>query len=498
MDDTRLAPILGVAELRAVEARHAGDGLMERAGAAAAGVAQAMLASSRGGAIVVLAGPGNNGGDGFVLARILRRGYHDVQLVFRGDPARLPADARAAHAAFASEGGTTIAEPRAHAPALVIDALYGIGLARPLDGADAKLVDWANARGAPILALDVPTGLDAWSGALHGPAIRASATATFIALKPGLLTGEGPDTAGAVSVHTLGLDADLAHARGRRLDWATLGATVCDRLGRTRRNVHKGTFGTVGIVGGATGMTGAPILAGRAAMRVGAGKVRIGFVASSHPHVDWAAPELMLGSVAQALGGASALVAGPGMGTGDASANALRRAIDASVPLVLDADALNLVAASTSLRESVASRGASTLATPHPAEAARLLGTSTADVQRDRLAAAASLAQSLRAHVVLKGAGSVLAHPDDRYDVNASGNPGLAAAGSGDVLAGMLGALLAQGLDAATALRVGVCLHGAAADRLVAQGVGPIGIAASELADAARDLLNRHTTPTSD
>jgi hydroxyethylthiazole kinase-like uncharacterized protein yjeF len=237
-------------------------------------------------------------------------------------------------------------------------------------------------------------------------------------------------------------------------------------------------------------MTGAPILAARAAVRTGAGKVRVGFVADGHPTVDWLAPELMLGDVAQAIDGASAIVAGPGMGRDDTSANALRRAIERDVPLVLDADALNLVAASASLVEVVRARSGATLATPHPAEAARVLGSSTDDVQRDRLAAAHALAQRLGASVVLKGAGSVIVHVDGRYDVNATGNPALASAGSGDVLAGMLGALLAQGLDAAAALRVAVCLHGAAADRLVARGVGPIGVGASELADAARELLN--------
>jgi hydroxyethylthiazole kinase-like uncharacterized protein yjeF len=490
MDDTILAPILDLAELRALEARHAGDGLMERAGAAAAAVAQAMLAGSRGGRVVVLAGRGNNGGDGFVVARLLRASYHDVDVVFRGDPAKLPAAARAAHRAFGAAGGTTIGDPSAGAPALIVDALYGVGLARPIEGDDAAIVEWANACAAPVLALDVPSGLDAQSGGLRGIAIRATATATFIALKPGLLMNDGPDTAGVVTVHPLGLDKALADARGRRLDWPLVNALIGDKLARTRRNVHKGTFGTLGIVGGAPGMVGAAILAGRAAMRAGAGKVRIGFVGSV-PSFDPNAPELMLGAVAPAVDGATAIVAGPGMGTDDAAANALRHAIDASVPIVLDADALNLVAASASLREAVAARRSPTIATPHPAEAARLLTRTTADVQRDRVGTAESLSRALRAHVVLKGLGSVLAHPDGRYDVNASGNPALASAGSGDVLAGIVGALLAQGLAPDLALRAGVCLHGAAADRLVERGVGPIGVGASEIADAARDLLNR-------
>ena len=491
MDDSRLAPILRVAELRALEARHANAGLMERAGAAAATVAQAMLASSPGGTVVVLAGPGNNGGDGFVVARLLRAAFHDVEVVFRGDRAKLPDDARAAFGAFHAAGGTTATEPRTAAPSLVVDALYGVGLSRPITGDDASLVTWANARRVPILALDVPSGLDAGSGALHAPAIRATATATFIALKPGLLTGEGPDLAGVVTVHTLGLDGELANANGRRLDWPAVDALIGEALARTRRNVHKGTFGTVGIVGGAPGMAGAAILAGRAASRTGAGKVRIGFVAPDPPAFDAATPELMLGGIGPAIEGATALVVGPGLGTSDDSANALRRAIDAAVPLVLDADALNLVGASASLRDAVKARRAPTLVTPHPAEASRLLGASTADVQRDRVASAAALATLLNAHVVLKGAGSVLAHPDGRFDINASGNPALASGGSGDVLAGMVGAFLAQGVAPGDALRLAVCLHGAAADRLVARGVGPIGVAASELADSARALLNR-------
>ena len=490
MDRAALDAILTVDEVRAVEREHAGADLMERAGIAGARLAAAM-ASERAGPIVVLAGPGNNGGDGFVVARELRRAYFDVAVVFRGDPARLPADARAAHAAWIAAGGTTVADPPAGAGALVVDALFGIGLTRAIDGGYAALVDWANANRAPVLALDVPSGLDADRGNATGPAVRAAATATFIAWKPGLLTGDGLDLAGATSVHPLGLDVGALATAGRRLVWTALDERRPAVFTRARRNVHKGTYGTLAIVGGAHAMTGAPILAGRAASRTGAGKTRVGFVATPHPDVDPVAPELMLSSATHAIDGADAIVAGPGLGTTDASANALRRAIGAGVPIVLDADALNLVSASLSLAEAVVRRPASTLATPHPAEAARLLGTTTAIVQRDRLAAARAIAKRLNAHVVLKGAGSVLAHPDGAWEVNASGNAALASAGSGDVLAGIAGALLAQGLDAADALRYAVCLHGAAADRLVSRGVGPVGVGASELADAARALINR-------
>ncbi len=279
--------------------------------------------------------------------------------------------------------------------------------------------------------------------------------------------------------------------RGHRLTWSALAGDLPDVLRRRARNVHKGSFGTLGIVGGADGMVGAPLLAGRAALHAGAGKVWVGFAAVQRPAVDWGQPELMLRDAENVVGaGADALVCGPGLATGEAAARLVARAVAGSAPLVLDADALNLVAANPALAAAVAGRTAPTLATPHPAEAARLLGTTTGGVQANRLAAALTLATTLNAAVVLKGAGSVLAYADGSFDINASGNQGLASAGTGDVLAGFAGAFLAQGLDARTALRYAVCLHGAAADACVAAARGPLGLTAAELAPAARALLN--------
>ena len=487
-----LLPVCRTADLRAVEAAARGAPLMERAGHAAARVAQAMT-GDRGGTVLVLAGPGNNGGDAFVVARWLRAWFHDVAVVFRADPAQLPADAAAAWRSYGESGGTTVAAiPRGWCGPLVIDGLFGIGLARPLSAQYAALVEQANALPAPILALDVPSGLSADTGARLGPTIRATATATFIALKPGLLTGDGVDACGELSVHPLELDPEaLAPALGHRLDWATLAAALPPPLSRRERNVHKGTFGTLAVIGGAEGMVGAPLLAGRAALKLGAGKVWVGFAAPEHPAVDWGAPELMLRGAAAALAaGPDALVAGPGLGADPNAADLLARALQTAVPAVLDADALNLVALHPPLRRMLAARAAPTVLTPHPAEAARLLATDTPSIQRDRLGAALTLALELKVHVVLKGAGSVLAHPDGSWDINASGNCALATAGSGDVLAGHVGALLAQGLDAKTALRYAVCLHGAAADALVGAGTGPLGVVASELPDAARALVN--------
>ncbi len=488
----RLLPILRARDLRRAEEAARGQPLMERAGTAAADVARNMP-GAHDGSVLVLAGPGNNGGDAFVVARCLRRAFFDVVVVFRGDQAKLPPDAGDAYRAFVAAGGTTVADfPDRWHGALIVDGLFGIGLARALSADYATLVRQANESGVPILALDVPSGLDADTGVSRGETIRAAATATFMALKPGLLTGEGLDFCGAVSVHSLGLELESSSpASGHRLEWSALAAELPAVLERQERNVHKGTFGTLAVVGGSDGMVGAPLLAGRAALHAGAGKVWIGFAAANPPAIDWCQPELMLRAADDVLAaGASAIVCGPGLGLAAAAKSLVARAIDARSPLVLDADALNAIAADPKLAAAVAKRSAPTLATPHPAEAGRLLGSTSAAVQSDRLSAALDLANRLRAHVVIKGAGSVLAHPDGTWDINASGNAGLASAGTGDVLAGVAGAFLAQGIDAKDALRLAVCVHGAAADRCVAGGRGPLGLTAGELAPAVRALLN--------
>ncbi len=484
------APIGRVADVRAIERAAADAPLMERAGLAAAGAARDELAG-RVPRVLILAGPGNNGGDALVVARWLKRWFFDVSVAFHGDAAKLSADAAAAHAAWRNAGGTVGSDwPEGGEFGLIIDGLFGIGLARPVGGVAARWIERANQSRTRILALDIPSGLNADTGLAYQPTIRAQATATFIALKPGLLTADGPDHCGLIGVHALGLDA-AAGAPGRRLDWPALSATPPQPLRRALRNVHKGSFGTLGIVGGNDGMIGAALLAARAALNLGAGKIWVGFAASEPPTVDFSHPELMLRRAEDVLDAEpTALAVGPGLGT-DARARALlARALQRPLSLVLDADALNLIAADPELARLVAARTHPTALTPHPAEAARLLATSTAAVQDDRLGAAVELTRKLRAGVVLKGAGSVLAFADGAWSINSSGNPGLASGGSGDVLTGMLGALLCQGIALREALEFAVCLHGAAADALVAAGVGPVGLAASELAAAARRLVN--------
>jgi hydroxyethylthiazole kinase-like uncharacterized protein yjeF len=463
-------------------------GLMERAGRCAAELARELAGNGK--RIAILAGPGNNGGDAFVVARLLKQAWFGVDVLFTGDERTLSADACAALAAWRDAGGTLVESLHARAPyGLVVDGLFGIGLQRELSGRYLALVEWINGQPAPVLALDVPSGLESDTGRTLGACVRATHTITFIGLKPGLLTLEGADQCGQISIADLGIDAaQFVPPPGH-----TIGADILRLALPPRRiNTHKGDYGSVGIVGGAAGMVGAALLAARAALKLGAGRVYLGLASADAPSVDVLQPELMLrgADAIFELDHLSALAVGPGLGTSVAARALVERAADSSLPLVLDADALNLVAAHAPLRAAIAKRASVTLLTPHPAEAARLLGVSTAEVQRDRVAAALKLAQTFRSEVVLKGAGSVCASPDGRWAINTSGNPGMATAGMGDVLTGLLAALLAQGVSPALALEAGVYLHGAAADALVGRGRGPIGMTAGEVIDAARELVN--------
>src|SRR2546421_7987179 len=464
--------------------------LMECAGAAAAEFARGLCGDTAK-AILVAAGPGNNGGDAFEGAAHLKRWFYRVSVVFSGERDKLPRDALAALGKWEAAGGTLLREiPGESRFDLAVDGLFGIGLARPLAGAHAALVRRLNALGVPTLALDVPSGIDADTGAIMGCAVCASHTITFIAHKPGLLTLDGPDHCGEVKLDTLGLDpAGLLEPEGMLLDADILDRAIAPR----RRNFHKGQAGRGGVLGRAAGKVGPAVVAGRAALKCGAGRVYLGLLAPRPPYIDDAQPELMLRKPALVLEKelVDVLVAGPGMGKAESAGKLLRAALNAPVPVVLDADALNLIAGSRALAASLAKRKAATIMTPHPAEAGRLLGTSTAGVQADRVASARAIARRYRSLVVLKGNGSVIAAPDGKFWINSSGNPGMASAGMGDALAGMIAALIAQGAEPLQALLAGVHLHGAAADALVASGVGPAGITASEVIDQARVLLNR-------
>jgi hydroxyethylthiazole kinase-like uncharacterized protein yjeF len=488
---THGTPVFRTDEVRRIEglaAARSGPPLMERAGLAAAELAKHIAVGGK--RVCVLAGPGNNGGDAFVVARRLKEAWFGVDVLFTGTESRLSSDAAAALAAWREAGGTLVRElPPRDRCGLVVDGLFGIGVQRELTGRYAELVQWMNGAACPRLALDVPSGLASDSGRVLGCAVRATHTVTFIGLKPGLLTLDGVDYCGEIHVAPLGIDAAaLAPPTGHAIGRGVLAQALPPR----RLNTHKGDYGSVGVLGGASGMVGAALLAGRAALKLGAGRVYVGFVAGNAPAVDFSQPELMLRSAEEvlALEHLTVLAAGPGFGDAARAETLLDAALASPLPLVLDADALNLVAQREALRTRACARTAPTLLTPHPAEAARLLATSTHDVQADRVAAACKLAATCRCGVVLKGAGSVCAWPDGHWAINTSGNPGMASAGTGDVLTGFLAALLGARVPAELALEACVYLHGAAADRLVAHGTGPIGLVAGELIDAARDLAN--------
>lgn len=480
------------ATLRRIEQTHSDLPLMQRAGQAAADWA-CDLANGQNRPILILAGPGNNGGDAFEVARLLRERFFDTRVVFAGNSASLPPDATAAFERLIAAGGSVLpAIPTESRWALIIDGLFGIGLSRAPEGIHAELITAANRLadrdGCPLLALDCPSGLNGDTGMPQGPSIRASHTITFIAAKPGLLTADGPDHCGEIRVADLGIGEtpDLP-ADGRVISLADF----AERLKPRRRNTHKGSFGGVGILGGGKSMVGAALLAGRAALKMGSGRVYLGLHDPEAPPVDLVQPELMLHRADTLLQAElQALACGPGLGRSGEAIRLVEQALKCPLPVVIDADALNILASDGRLEGNLYNRIAPAILTPHPAEAARLLGSSVREIQADRVGAARELVRRYGCHIALKGCGTVIATVDGRWWINATGNPGMATAGMGDVLSGIIVSLLGQNWPAEQALLAGVHLHGAAADRLVAEGCGPIGLTAGEVIDAARRLYN--------
>lgn len=453
-------PLFGAAHIRAIDhawaIAHPTAPLMPRAGAAAADLA-ATLARDTGECVLVLAGPGNNGGDALVAARQLRLRGFAVTVASRADPFYLPPDAAQAWAAWQADGGAVLADlPPGRRFGLIVDGLFGVGLQRPIEGDAACWIAAVNAMDGVVLALDVPSGLDADSGAVRGCAVRADHTLTFLGLKPGLLTAEGPDHAGTLHLDMLGAEAMLPATPGIALTQLESRHGLPPR----RRNCHKGLFGHVGVIGGAPGMVGACLIAGRAALAQGAGSVTVATL-DERLVVDYGEPRLMLATPEQLVATSpNVLAIGPGLGQTTRAHALLTAALDSPGALLLDADALSLLAADPDLAQRAAGRTPPTLLTPHPGEAARLLGVSGTDIQENRINAALRLAAQFHALVALKGAGTVIARPDGRYAINTSGGPWLAQAGSGDRLAGMAAALVAQGLSAVDALEAAVWLHG--------------------------------------
>lgn len=486
--DRHLRDLYTVEQVRALDRRAIGDlgisgfELMNRAAAAAFTCLCQQWPHAR--RIVVFCGPGNNGGDGYLLASLAYGAGLGVEVVELSDVAH--GDAALARDTWLRDAGIThrwhqdSALPHADA---YVDALYGTGLNRAPDAASGALIERINASGIPVLALDVPSGLNADTGHCPGSAIRAQVTVSFIAAKRGMYTGQAATKVGALHVDTLGLPGVLW--QGMPVDATLLDAM---HLPPRARDAHKGDSGHVLAIGGDHGTAGAIRLCGEAALRAGAGLVSIATRSDNLFALNSARPELMPHGVhgpqdlQTLLARATVLAVGPGLGQGAWGHALWLTALDSGKPLVLDADGLNLLA------QEPRRFASPVVLTPHPGEAARLLGKSNADVQTDRFAAARELAQRYGAVVVLKGSGSLIANPDGRLDVCIWGNPGMGSGGMGDLLTGVIAALIAQGCSAWDAARIGVGLHARAGD--VAARKGERGLLASDLLEPLRALGN--------
>ena len=463
--------ILTADELQNLEMRAANqlgaDTLMKRAGAAAAELIMKRLedAGVEQRRVTLLVGPGNNGGDALACACELREKGAVVNVVLPGGRRPTSALALAQLERWTQAGGTTYDDPYMTEKAdCVVDGLFGTGLAKPITGDYLDAVLWFNERQALKVSLDIPSGLNPVTGHWTGsyPGCSADVTITFLCVKSGLYMCEGADAAGEIVLNELDVSVPLSPL-------SVIGTDEFPRVLRPRvKNSHKGDYGSVAVIGGTDGMIGASILAARAALISGAGRVTLECRAEHAPHVDMVYPEIMFATKPVNLEDFDAIVLGCGLGTSAEAKARVIEALNCQKPLILDADALNIIAADIKLQDMVLARRAPTVLTPHPGEAARLLRRDTAGVTADRVAACRELAVQTGAIVVLKGAGTVISMRSSRTWINPTGSPMLATGGSGDVLAGMIGAMFAQGYDMVESVLAAVYFHGLSAEGLEA------------------------------
>ncbi len=462
-----------------------GATLMERAGAAAFALIRERWPDAE--ALTVLCGIGNNGGDGYVVARLAREAGMEVTLLQLGDPARLAGDALAAARRFGDAGGRVEGyQGLPRGPGVIVDAVFGTGLEREVAGRWRDALEAVNRSRAPVLAIDIPSGLHSDTGQVLGVAVRADATISFIGLKQGMFTGQGPACCGEIRFDALRVPAVIYSREilsARRLDWARQATLLQPRS----RSAHKGAFGHLLVVGGELGFSGAAHLAGEAAARVGAGLVSVATRPEHAACLNAGRPELMCHGVTGGddlgplLARATVVAVGPGLGRSAWGRALLGRVLESRLPLVVDADGLNLLAADPLRRNDW-------VLTPHPGEAARLLGCSVTEIEADRFEAVARLQSRYGGVALLKGAGTLVRDDPGRPPgVCSDGNPGMASGGMGDVLTGVIGGLLAQGREPAEAAELGVCLHAAAGDRAAREGER--GLLASDLMLHLRRLL---------
>ena len=479
--------ILTADELQNLEMRAANqlgaDTLMKRAGAAAAELIMKRLedAGVEQRRVTLLVGPGNNGGDALACACELREKGAVVNVVLPGGRRPTSALALAQLERWTQAGGTTYDDPYMTEKAdCVVDGLFGTGLAKPITGDYLDAVLWFNERQALKVSLDIPSGLNPVTGHWTGsyPGCSADVTITVLCVKSGLYMCEGADAAGEIVLNELDVSVPLSPL-------SVIGTDEFPRVLRPRvKNSHKGDYGSVAVIGGTDGMIGASILAARSALISGAGRVTLECRAEHAPHVDMVYPEIMFATKPVNLEDFDAIVLGCGLGTSAEAKARVIEALNCQKPLILDADALNIIAADIKLQDMVLARRAPTVLTPHPGEAARLLRRDTAGVTADRVAACRELAVQTGAIVVLKGAGTVISMRSSRTWINPTGSPMLATGGSGDVLAGMIGAMFAQGYDMVESVLAAVYFHGLSAEGLEA------GFTAGEIAPNAMALVH--------
>ena len=490
--------------------------LMESAGRGATAFFLEQLYRGQAGCVGVAAGRGNNGGDGFVMARYLHQKSIPVTVFLLAQKARITGDAGANLALLTAMGVPVVEmadaaaleaqQSRMRHQQLWIDAILGTGLSADVRGHYREAIDFINRQQRPVFAVDIASGLNADTGQVCGTCIQATATATFGFAKIGHFTYPGRSFSGRLKVIEIGIPPTVAADVGCRQHLITPGA-LHRAMPLRSPEAHKGRSGHVLILAGAPGKTGAAAMTATAAMRAGAGLVTLGIPNGLHRVVEPMLTETMTVGLPQTDSGAldasatdqvralidgkRCLAMGPGVGTDPATGSLVRHVIETSpIPVVVDADGLNLIAEDSAV---LARRKAPIVLTPHPGEMSRLCGRPTADIQQDRIGHARAFAQRHQVHLVLKGAATLVAQPDGTVFVNATGNPGMAAGGMGDVLTGLIAGLIAQGLDAAAAARAGVYLHGLAAD-LLSVTKGPVGYLATEVIAALPEALNKLRT----
>lgn len=441
--------------------------------------------------IIVLVGTGNNGGDGYVIASLALEAKFKVEVIQVGDHAKLQGDAKKAHDLFVENSGHCAAfDEKAFSNCdVIVDALLGTGLTRTVRRSYAKAIELANQHSAPILSVDIPSGLDANSGCPLGVAIQAETTVTFVGMKLGLLTASGREYSGKIIFNHLQIPKEVYRSMSAICQSIQL-SDLQSKLGKRNADAHKGDFGHVLIIGGNSGMAGSAMLAAEAAARTGSGLVSVATLPQHAAAAMQSCREIMVHGVSSVkelnplLKQATVVAIGPGLGQDAWAKKILSRIVEFDIPMVVDADALNLLASEPMQKNSW-------VLTPHPGEAARLLKSSTKEVQENRLQSVQALQQQYGGVAVLKGSGTLITGgmaAEEETSICTAGNPGMATGGMGDVLTGIIAGLMAQGLSGYEAACFGVQLHAQSADLAAEDGMR--GMLASDLFAPLRQLIN--------